>query len=116
MPRTASPKVSKKLTKPAKRAKSSSVKSATAKRKDDGLPLSQVIRKRIQAKKARFHANDNIAEFIYPGEIDGLIDEVTEKYPRDCLSGSQDVHQRSVYGALYAGAQPHEVSEHLTFK
>jgi GTP cyclohydrolase I len=79
MPRTASAKVSKKLTKPAKPSKPPSAKSATAKRKDDGVPLSQFIRKRIQAKKARFHANDNIAEFIQPGEIDGLIDEVTEK-------------------------------------
>jgi GTP cyclohydrolase I len=43
------------------------------------VPLSQVIRKRILAQKARFHANDNIAEFIKPGEIDGLVDEVAGK-------------------------------------
>jgi len=48
-------------------------------RRDDGVPLSQVIRKRILAQKARFHANDNIAEFIKPGEIDGLVDEVAGK-------------------------------------
>jgi GTP cyclohydrolase I len=48
----------------------------TARKSKEGVPLSQVIRKRIQAKKARFHANDNIAQFIEPGEIDGLIDEV----------------------------------------
>jgi GTP cyclohydrolase I len=45
----------------------------------DGTPLSTVIRKRIQAKKARFHANDNISEFIEPGELDRLVDEVAHK-------------------------------------
>ncbi len=48
-------------------------------RRDDGVPLSQVIRKRILAQNARFHANDNIAEFIKPGEIDSLVDEVAGK-------------------------------------
>ncbi len=43
------------------------------------MPLSQIIRQRITARKARFHANDNIAEFIEPGEIEGLVDEVTQK-------------------------------------
>ena len=50
-----------------------------SRKSEEGVPLSQVIRKRIQAKKARFHANDNIAQFIEPGEIDGLIDEVASK-------------------------------------
>ena len=44
-----------------------------------GLPLSVVIRRRIEAQKARFHANDNISAFIKPGELDGLMDEVAEK-------------------------------------
>ena len=48
--------------------------------KDDaGVPLSVVIRRRIEAQKARFHANDNIAAFIQPGELEGLVDEVAEK-------------------------------------
>lgn len=47
--------------------------------KKDGTPLSTVIRKRIQEKKARFHANDNISEFIEPGELDRLVDEVAHK-------------------------------------
>lgn len=46
---------------------------------NDGIPLSEVIRKRIKTKKARFHANDNIAAFIKPGELEILIDEVAEK-------------------------------------
>lgn len=46
---------------------------------NDGIPLSEVIRKRIKAKKARFHANDNIAAFIRPGELEALVDEVAEK-------------------------------------
>jgi GTP cyclohydrolase I len=45
----------------------------------DGTPLSEIIRKRIQSKKARFHANDNISAFIQAGELEGLIDEVAEK-------------------------------------
>ncbi len=59
--------------------KSTPRKSRTTNKSEEGVPLSQVIRKRIQAKKARFHANDNIAQFIEPGEIDGLIDEVAGK-------------------------------------
>ena len=51
-----------------------------ASKKDDaGLPLSVVIRRRIEAQKARFHANDNISQFIQPGELEGLVDEVAEK-------------------------------------
>ena len=50
-----------------------------AKKKEDGLPLSVVIRRRIQAQKARFHANDNISAFLEPGDIEGLVDEVAEK-------------------------------------
>ena len=45
----------------------------------EGIPLSAVIRNRIQAKKARFHANDNISAFLKPGELDALVDEVAHK-------------------------------------
>ena len=58
--------------------KKTSAKSTPAK-DDVGLPLSVVIRRRIEAQKARFHANDNIAAFIQPGELEGLVDEVAEK-------------------------------------
>jgi GTP cyclohydrolase I len=51
----------------------------TVKKSEEGLPLSVIIRKRIQAQKARFHANDNIAAFLKPGELEGLVDEVAEK-------------------------------------
>jgi GTP cyclohydrolase I len=44
-----------------------------------GRPLSLVIKERIQSSKKRFHANDNIAEFIRPGELDLLLDEVEQK-------------------------------------
>ena len=73
MPRT------KKLTPPKVSTKTTPLKSPSTNRSEEGVPLSQVIRKRIQARKARFHANDNIAQFIEPGEIDGLIDEVAGK-------------------------------------
>ena len=58
--------------------KKASTKSVSVK-DDVGLPLSVVIRRRIEAQKARFHANDNIAAFIQPGELEGLVDEVAEK-------------------------------------
>jgi GTP cyclohydrolase I len=41
--------------------------------------LSQVIRDRINAACARFHINDNIAEFVHEGELEGLVDEVATK-------------------------------------
>jgi GTP cyclohydrolase I len=72
MPRKIVTKVSKTT---AAKTKSGSIQS----RRDDGVPLSQIIRKRILAQKARFHANDNIAEFIKPDEIEGLVDEVADK-------------------------------------
>lgn len=43
------------------------------------LPVSGRIRKRIQDSSRRFHANDCIAEFIEPGELDLLQNEVQEK-------------------------------------
>lgn len=46
---------------------------------DDGIPVSQVIRARLQAAKQRFHANDNISAFIEPGELELMLDEVEEK-------------------------------------
>ena len=46
---------------------------------DRGTPLSVKIRERILAARKRFNANDNIAEFIQPGELDHLLDEVSEK-------------------------------------
>jgi len=45
----------------------------------EGIPVSVKIRERLQAAKKRFHANDNIAEFIEPGELEKLLDEVQEK-------------------------------------
>ncbi|GAB3250544.1 GTP cyclohydrolase I [Chitinimonas naiadis] len=42
-------------------------------------PVSEKIRARIQAAKYRFHANDNIAAFIEPGEMEALLDEVQGK-------------------------------------
>jgi GTP cyclohydrolase I len=46
---------------------------------DAGTPVSVKIRERIQASRKRFHANDNIAEFIEPGELERLLDEVAVK-------------------------------------
>jgi GTP cyclohydrolase IA len=45
----------------------------------EGTPVSVKIRERIDAAKKRYHANDNIAEFIEPGELAALLDEVEIK-------------------------------------
>ena len=45
----------------------------------EGTPVSVKIRERIKAARKRFHANDNIADFIKPGELDLLLDEVESK-------------------------------------
>jgi GTP cyclohydrolase I len=42
-------------------------------------PVSARIRARIQRAGRRFHANDNIADFIEPGELEALLDEVSGK-------------------------------------
>ena len=46
---------------------------------DEGVPLSQKIRQRITADKKRFHANDNISDYIQEGELDALLTEVAGK-------------------------------------
>jgi GTP cyclohydrolase I len=46
---------------------------------DHGTPMSVKIRERILAARKRYHANDNISDFIQAGELDLLLDEVTEK-------------------------------------
>lgn len=46
---------------------------------DIGVPVSTKIRERLLAARKRFHANDNIADFIQPGELEQLLDEVEAK-------------------------------------
>lgn len=46
---------------------------------DEGTPVSVKIRERLQAARKRFNANDNIADFIEPGELEKLLDEVETK-------------------------------------
>jgi GTP cyclohydrolase I len=47
---------------------------------DSTAPISAVIRARIAKANQRFHANDNIAEFLEPGDLEALIDEVEGKF------------------------------------
>ncbi|MFM2111678.1 MAG: cyclohydrolase 1 [Pseudomonadota bacterium] len=44
-----------------------------------GTPVSVKIRERVLAAKKRFNANDNISQYIQPGELEALLDEVTTK-------------------------------------
>lgn len=46
---------------------------------DVGVPVSVKIRERLKAQRERFHANDNIADFIEPGELEQLLDEVESR-------------------------------------
>ena len=46
---------------------------------EEGTPVSVKIRERLAAARKRFNANDNIAEFIEPGELEKLLDEVEAK-------------------------------------
>ncbi|MBI2750633.1 MAG: GTP cyclohydrolase I [Burkholderiales bacterium] len=46
---------------------------------DQGTPVSVKIRERLLAARKRFHANDNIAEFVSPQELEQLLDEVEVK-------------------------------------
>jgi GTP cyclohydrolase IA len=43
-------------------------------------PVSARIRARIQKARRRYHANDNISDFILPGEAEALQTEVEEKF------------------------------------
>ncbi len=46
---------------------------------DEGTPVSVKIRERLTSARKRFNANDNIAQFIEPGELEKLLDEVEVK-------------------------------------
>ena len=46
---------------------------------DEGTPASVKNHKQHAAARKRFNANDNIAEFIEPGELEKLLDEVEAK-------------------------------------
>ena len=46
---------------------------------DVGTPISAKIRERIVASRKRFNANDNIADFLEPGDLASLLDEVEAK-------------------------------------
>ena len=46
---------------------------------DGRTPVADRIRQRLVAARRRLHANDSIADFIEPGELDALQDEVQAK-------------------------------------
>jgi GTP cyclohydrolase I len=87
-----------------------------------GTTASERIRARLTASKTRFHANDNIAAFIEPGELDELLEEVSghmqgvlESLVIDTVSdhNTQDTARRvakmfllEVFGGRYATMPP----------
>jgi hypothetical protein len=88
---------------------------------DEGTPVSVKIRERIKAARKRFNANDNIAEFIEPGDLEKMLDEVTDKMqgvltawsstptttttPGHRAPSGQDVCQRGVQRPLRQGSR-----------
>ena len=46
---------------------------------EEGTPVSVKIRERLALAHKRFNANDNIADFVQPGELELLLDEVEIK-------------------------------------
>ncbi|MCC6717191.1 MAG: GTP cyclohydrolase I [Acetobacteraceae bacterium] len=46
---------------------------------DATQPVSARIRSRIRRARRRFHANDSISDFLLPGDLEALLDEVTGK-------------------------------------
>ena len=46
---------------------------------DPAQPASARIRTRIRRARRRFNANDNISEFLLPGDLEALLDEVAGK-------------------------------------
>lgn len=46
---------------------------------EQGTPMSVKIRERLVAARKRFNANDNIADFLEPGELELLLTEVEQK-------------------------------------
>ena len=45
---------------------------------DADLPTAARIRARLQRARLKFHANDNISAFIMPGEMEELLDDVSQ--------------------------------------
>jgi GTP cyclohydrolase I len=46
---------------------------------DVGTPMSVKIRQRLEVARKRYHSNDNIADFLEPGDLEALLDEVEIK-------------------------------------
>jgi len=46
---------------------------------DVGIPVSVKIRERLKSAQVRFHANDNISQYLEPGDVEGILAEVKEK-------------------------------------
>jgi GTP cyclohydrolase IA len=55
------------------------VSKSEAGKSEAGTSVSERIRARLKKSGARFHANDNIAKFLEPGEHEALLNEVSGK-------------------------------------
>ena len=90
---------------------------------DPGLPMSDVIRERIKAAGRRFHANDNIAEFIHgdderrqllaevQGHVEGMlralvIDTESDHNTQDTARRVAKMYLSEVFAGRYQPAPP----------
>ena len=77
-----------------------------------GRPMSEQIRARIRSAGARFHANDNIAGFIRPGELEALVLEVQarmESVLQSLVIDTEGDHNTQETGRRVARMFVHEV-------
>jgi GTP cyclohydrolase I len=51
----------------------------TSPKENIGIPVSVKIRQKLKKAKKRFHANDNIAPFLEPGDLELILEEVQLK-------------------------------------
>ena len=89
---------------------------------DPGVPVSVKIRERLRAARTRFHANDNIARFVEPGELEQLkaevegkllavlqslvIDTENDHNSRDTAGRVAKMYLTEVFRGRYAAAPP----------
>ena len=77
-----------------------------------GMAASERIRQRLTDTGHRFHANDNIAAFLRPGELDELRSEV-EARMQEVLSALVCTAPGSLDGRLHYAAHGRFWSSHL---
>jgi hypothetical protein len=85
----------------------------SAERDIAAMPASERVRARITASGKRFHANDNISEFIREGEVGEIQDEVAAKLRE---ARREDVLERDFSRSLRRATAGNGVSKRRAFE